>query len=184
MESAITHPPKSRLVLGEAGLWLFIASEAMLFLALVAARFYLAGLDRPAGLNEGLGLALTGDLLLSSFLAYRAEKALAQGNRSAFLGQLLGTLMLGALFVLGVALEWSTVEFPIGTAFGTAFFTTTGLHVVHLVSGLVVLVLVYRLGRRGHFSANDHWGVTAAIRYWTFVDAMWVLIVWPMLYLL
>ena len=100
-----------------------------------------------------------------------------------FLGDL-RVVIPARLFIGGVAMEWTSAEFGPGTPYGTAFFSMTGLHVSHLLSGLVVLVLVYRLGRRGSFSADDHWGATAAVRYWTFVDAMWLLVVFPTLYLL
>ena len=178
------HAEKSRLALNQAGLLLFIASEAMLFAAMFAARLYLAGLERPADVNETLGAALTAILLASSLLAYRAEKAIAAGDRAAMLRFLLGALLAGALFVVGVGLEWSSARFSVASPYGTAFFATTGLHLAHLVSGLAVLGLVFRLGRRGHFSAESHWGVTAVVRYWTFVDLMWLFGVYPLLYLL
>lgn len=176
------HPAKPAI--DRLGLWLFIASESMLFLTLAVARFYLAGFERPEGVNLALGLALTVDLLLSSLLSYRAVTKIRSGDRAGFLSALAATIVLGVLFIGGVAMEWASAEFGPGTPYGTAFFSMTGLHVSHLLSGLVVLVLVYRLGRRGSFSADDHWGVTAAVRYWTFVDAMWLLVVFPTLYLL
>ena len=36
----------------------------------------------------------------------------------------------------------------------------------------------------GQFGPGDHWGVTAIVRYWTFVDVMWLAVVFPVLYLL
>lgn len=178
------HAEPNRLALNRAGLLLFISSEAMLFAAMFVARLYLAGLERPADVNEPLGAALTATLLISSLLAYRAEKAIAAGNRAAMLRFLLGALLAGVLFVVGVGVEWSSARFPVGSSYGTAFFATTGLHLAHLLSGLAVLGLVFRLGRHGHFSAESHWGVSAAVRYWTFVDLMWLFGVYPLLYLL
>ncbi len=172
-----------RVAIGRLGLWLFIGSESMLFFAMVAARFYLLGTTRPPSVNLGLGIALTLDLLVSSVLGYRALAALKRDDRSGFQRRLLGAIALGAAFLVGVAMEWSSARFGPGTAYGTVFFTTTGLHVAHLASGLVVLLLVWRLARRGAFSAHDYWGARAALTYWTFVDAMWVLLVFPALYL-
>ncbi len=174
----------SRIAINRLGLWLFIASEATLFAAFITARFYLAGISRPDGVNEPLGAAMTLALIASSILAYRGLVALGRGDRASMLRSFLGTLGLGALFVLGVGFEWSTAEFSIASPYGTAFFTTTGLHVAHLISGLVALALVYRLARQGHFSPESHWGVMAVVRYWTFVDLLWVLVIYPVLYLL
>lgn len=175
--------PANRIAINQLGLWLFIASEATLFAAFITARFYLAGAARPKGINEPLGAAMTLVLIASSILAYRGRAALARGDRATMLHSFLGTLGLGALFVIGVGFEWSTAEFSVSSPYGTAFFATTGLHVAHLISGLVALAVVYRLAREGHFSPESHWGVTAVVRYWTFVDVLWVLVIYPVLYL-
>lgn len=177
-----THE-EDRAAIDRLGLRLFILSESMLFGALVAARFYLAGTYRPETVNVGLGALLTMLLLGSSALSYRTLATIRRDERAAALRRLAGTILLGALFVVGVGVEWSSAEFGLATAYGTAFFSTTGLHAAHVVSGLVVLALVLRLIRRGHFSSGAHWGVTAAVIYWTFIDALWVLLIFPTLYL-
>ena len=69
------------------------------------------------------------------------------------------------------------------TCMSTAFFAMTGLHASHVVSGVAMLALVYYLGARGHFSARDHWGVEAVVKYWHFVDVVWVFF-YPALYLI
>ncbi len=184
MAATAQHVQANRETINWLGLNLFIASESMLFLALAASRFYLLGVAPIPGANEFLGALLTILLLGSSFLGYRSSQAIARGDRAGFTRNLLLTILLGALFILGVAYEWSTAEITLRQITGTVFFTLTGLHVLHLLSGLVALVLIYRLGTKGHFSAEAHWGVTGAIRYWTFVDLMWIIIVYPLLYLI
>jgi cytochrome c oxidase subunit 3 len=52
-----------------------------------------------------------------------------------------------------------------------------------VVSGIVMLSLVYWLGARGHFSTERHWGVEATVKYWHFVDVVWVFF-YPILYLM
>ena len=168
--------------INQAGLWLFFASETFLFSALLTARFVIAGTDRPEELDQVLGLGITSILLLSSLTAYRSETAIARGDRPAFLRNLLATIALGLLFVGGVGLEWTTAEFELSDPFGTAFFSMTGVHAAHVVSGIVMLTMVYWLGLRGHFSAERHWGVEATIKYWHFVDVVWVFF-YPALYL-
>ena len=172
-----------RGTINQAGLWLFFLSECFLFSALLTARFVLAGTDRPEELSQLLGLAITSILLLSSLTAYRSEAAIARGDRAAFLRNLLATIALGIVFVAGVGLEWTIAEFELSDPFGTAFFSMTGLHAAHVVSGIVMLAMVYWLGARGRFSADSHWGVEGTIKYWHFVDVVWVFF-YPALYLI
>ncbi len=176
------HAEPSRLRLNQLGLWLFFLSESFLFAALLAARFYLTGTDRPEHLNQVLGLIITSILLLSSLTAYRAEAAMAEGDRAGFLRNLLATIILGAVFVVGVGFEWGTAEFSRHEPYGTSFFSMTGLHASHVISGVAMMMLVYWLGARGHFSADSYWGVEATIKYWHFVDVVWVFF-YPALYL-
>jgi cytochrome c oxidase subunit 3 len=182
--AALTHPAEAPrpLALNQVGLWLFFLSETFLFSALLAARFYLAGFDQPQHIDQALGLAITTILIVSSFTAFMAESEMARGNRRAFLLYLLATIALGVVFVGGVTLEWSQAEFAVSEPYGTAFFSMTGLHASHVISGVLILLLVLNLGRKGHFSAESHWGVEAAVKYWHFVDVVWVFF-YPALYL-
>lgn len=182
--AALEAAGEDRPAVNRFGLRLFIASESMLFAAFIAARFYLARLERPEGVNLALGIALTAILLASSWLGYRGLAAVRRGDRGAAVRRLGAAVGLGFLFLVGVGVEWATAEFSIGTAYGTAFFSTTGLHAAHLVTGMVVLAGVANLLRLGHFDAGSHWGVAGAVTYWTFVDAMWVVAIFPSLYLL
>lgn len=170
------------LQVNQAGLWFFFLSESFLFTALLSGRFVLAGFKRPENVDQLLGLTITTILITSSFTAYMSETSMARGERQAFLRYLLLTILLGIAFVAGVAREWSTAEFSVAEPFGTAFFSMTGLHASHVVSGIIILMLVYRLGSRGHFSPESHWGAEAAIKYWHFIDVVWV-VFYPALYL-
>ncbi len=181
-EHAVHHEEPQRPAMNQLGLWLFFLSESFLFGALLSARFYLAGTDRPH-VNQLLGLAITAILLVSSLTAYRSESSIARGDRKAFLRYLLATIALGIIFAVGVGYEWSTAEFHRSEPYGAAFFSMTGLHASHVVSGVVMLGMVYYLGARGHFSADSHWGVEAVIKYWHFVDVVWVFF-YPALYLI
>lgn len=165
------------------GMWLFFVSEAFMFGGLLASRFYLWGNTRPE-LNQWLGLGVTLILLLSSFFMNRAESAIGYDDRRTFLTSLLITAALGAAFLVGVvAFEWQGHIKPWDGVFGAMLFGMTGIHALHVLSGLVLILLVWNLGRKGHFSAERHWGVEAIAIYWHFVDVIWVFY-YPALYLM
>jgi cytochrome c oxidase subunit 3 len=165
------------------GLWLFFVSEAFLFGGLLASRFYLWGDTRP-DLDQTIGLLVTVILLLSSFFMNRAETAMANNDRETFLNNMLITAGLGAAFLIGVVVfEWGGHIKPWDGIYGAVLFGMTGLHALHVFSGIVLILLVWNLGRKGHFSAERHWGVEATAIYWHYVDVIWVFY-YPALYLM
>ncbi|MGW8319744.1 MAG: cytochrome c oxidase subunit 3 [Candidatus Promineifilaceae bacterium] len=165
------------------GLWLFFFSELFLFGGLFAARFFLWGGTRPA-LNEWLGLAATSVLLLSSFFMARAESAIGFDDRREFLRNLLITAALGIAFlVFVVGFEWRGELKPSDGAFGAIFYGMTGMHALHVLSGVILILITWNLGRKGNYSAEKHWGVEACAIYWHYVDVVWVFF-YPALYLI
>jgi cytochrome c oxidase subunit 3 len=165
------------------GLWLFIASESMIFLALLAARFYLQGTEVPEEANQVIALTITSILLLSSISAYTAEYAYAHRDQKLFVRAMLATVGLGLLFLVGVGFEWAEAfeSFPPHTGFGTIFFTMTGMHAFHVITGLIFLGIVLSRGRAE--PGGDPWPIEAGVKYWHFVDVVWVFF-YPALYLI
>jgi cytochrome c oxidase subunit 3 len=98
------------------------------------------------------------------------------GNRPAFLRNIFITMALGVLFLLGVVgVEWQLAPFgPADGPQGAVFYAMTGFHAFHVFTGVVFLFIVWNNGRRGHYSAEQHWGVEAAAIYWHFVDVVWM----------
>lgn len=166
----------TRLQINRIGLWLFIISEAFMFLALLSGRYLLLGTYRPPEVNQVLGVILTIILLTSSATAMWGERAIARGDQEGLRRGLLITMLLGVLFLGIVAYEWSIgfAHFPPSTVFGAVFFILTGMHALHLASGIVILALVYLAAGRGAFTAEDHWGVEGSVLYWHFVDVVWL----------
>ncbi len=174
---------RTQLKANRLGLWLFFVSEGFMFGGLLASRFYLWGNTRP-DLDQWLGLIITSILLLSSFFMNRAESAIAHDDRKTFLNNLLITTGLGVAFLIGVVFfEWQGHIKPWDGIFGAVLFGMTGLHALHVLSGVILILLVWNLGRKGHFSSERHWGVEACAIYWHFVDVVWVFY-YPALYLM
>ena len=167
------------------GLRLFIASEAFLFFVLFSARFYLLGFDKPEELNIVLGLVLTAILMAASYFAHGASKAADSGDMKQLRTQLLITIGLGATFIAIVAYEWNAafVEFPMGTPYGSMFFLITGVHVLHLFIGMLVLGSLVIQTKRGAITSSTTWKVHGGVTYWQFVDVVW-LTVFTVLYVL
>lgn len=184
------------------GLWLFMFSEVFLFAALLVARFVLwydadLGVTRPE-LSQEMGLITTVVLLLSSFYMNRAETAMEHGDRQRFLKGLLVTAVLGTLFFIGVVvMEWNVfglqgellgIELfghlkPSDGVISGIFFAMTGMHALHVLSGIIFILIVWNNGRNGHYSPEKHWGVEACAIYWHYVDVVWVFY-YPALYLI
>jgi cytochrome c oxidase subunit 3 len=167
------------------GLWLFIASDTLVFVGLFVSRFFLLGTTSRPDVNPVLGLVVTSILLLSSFCINRAETAMRFGDQKTFQRLTLATIVLGVLFLIGVVgVEWPLA--PGGPGDGVAwsvFFVMTGFHALHVLSGVIFLVIIYRLGRKGMYSPERYWPVEAAAVYWHFVDVVWVFY-YPALYLI
>ena len=165
------------------GLWLFFLSEAFLFGGLLVSRFFLWGGSRP-DLDQSLGLIVTAILLVSSYFMNRADTAIAFDDRKTFLQSLLITAGLGILFLVGVVgLEWQGELRPWDGVFGAVFFGMTGMHALHVLSGVIFILAVWNNGRKGHYSAERHWGVEACAIWWHYIDLIWVFY-YPALYLM
>jgi cytochrome c oxidase subunit 3 len=183
------------------GLWLFLVSDAFVFGGLMIMRVNLLGLARP-DLNQFLGLFVTTVLLVSSFFMNRGETLMHNGDRKGFLTNTMITMVLGIAFLLGVVIiEWHTIPLialpilhlfgepagaqlvtPSSGVAGAAFFMMTGMHAFHVLSGLVLLAIVWFNARRGLYDTKNY-PVEAAAVYWHFVDVVWIFF-YPALYLI
>ena len=176
------------------GMIFFIMSEALIFANLIAAYLYLEiRYSKPWVLPDGTHLeilfpAINTIILLSSSIPVRiAGAGIAKGNQRNLVLGLLGTIILGSTFLGGQAFEYSTLfglNFnPSYQIFGSAFFTLTGFHGLHVTVGILFLIIVFLRSVRGDFTARKHFAVQAAEMYWHFVDLVWV-VVFSTVYLL
>jgi cytochrome c oxidase subunit 3 len=172
----IEFTPKQRLQMNRVGFWLFIISEVFLFSGILVARIVLLGGSRPE-LDQALGLLITSVLLASSFFVNRAEVAIAFNDRRNFLFSLFMAIVLGTVFTVGVGYEWSLALEHFAPDEGIAggmFFFMTGMHALHVITGILFLIIIFYTGLKGHYNSHKHFGVEAAAIYWHFVDVVWV----------
>jgi len=89
------------------------------------------------------------------------------------------TWLLGATFLFIQINEYAHIGFSgRDLAFGTIFYSLTGLHGAHVFVGLMLLSFATIRAFRGHFgpAAKDHLGVEVPGIYWHFVDIMWLIV--------
>jgi cytochrome c oxidase subunit 3 len=182
----------SRLDPTTLGMFLFIASEAMLFGAFFTAYFFVRVVNPDAQawppephefpvFVAGINTAI---LVTSSFTMHWAVQSIRRGNRNGLKAGLVLTIALGLAFLLTQAIEYAHVGFNTGDgAFASVFFGLTGLHGGHVFVGLSLLVFPTIRAFRGHFSPEHHHGVEIPGIYWHFVDVMWI-VVYSTIYLL
>jgi cytochrome c oxidase subunit 3 len=173
-----------KLTSNRLGLWFFMLSDAFIFGGLFISRFNLLGLTRPE-LNQFLGLTVTSVLLISSFFANRAEVSMEHGNRKRAMASLAVTIFLGVTFLAGVlGVEWRIAPFgPADGVQGAIFYTMTGFHAFHVLTGVIFLSIVLRNLARNRYSTEKHWAVEASVIYWHFIDVVWIFF-YPALYLI
>ncbi len=172
-------------VTNRLGLWLFILSDSFVFAGLYVSRFYLLGTEFRPDVSQAVGVIVTVILLVSSFFANRAEIAMAYGDTKRYFRFTLITVLLGILFLIGVVgVEWQLAAGgPADGAAWSVFYTMTGFHALHVLSGVVFLLIVYRNARKGLYDTERHWPVEASIVYWHFIDVVWIFF-YPALYLI
>lgn len=131
-----------------------------------------------------------------TFILVSSSLTMLLGIRSARLGDKAGafgwtmiTAAGGILFAILHIREWlgmihegaTLLQNPWGTPlFGAAFFSITGLHLLHVAGGVVALIAVGIRYRGGRYQADD---LEITGLYWHFVDLVWMFVV-PFVYLL
>ncbi len=125
-----------------------------------------------ARLDPGLPALFSVVLLLSALPAARAQSAIRRNDRAAMNRNIVITLVLGLVFLIGLALIWGQV--PYSGAYSMIFFTMTGFHAVHVAVGMLLFGYILWKARQGAYSAESHWTVEAAVVFWHFVEYMWI----------
>ncbi len=176
------------------GMWLFIISDAITFSAVIFSYGYLrlaaTAWPRPFETSSIANATVMTFVLLSSSVAMvLAVRASSMGKVTAAVGWLVATALGGVIFDVLHIREWLGLigegvrpfHNHWGTPmFGAAFFSMTGLHMLHVTIGVVYLLIIAVGFGRKKFSAVD---VEVSGLYWHFVDLVWMFI-FPLVYLL
>ncbi len=180
--------PKVKLAM-----WGFLGSEAVLFGVLLGSysfiRFSLPNWPPPGSIHNILiGSINTVILLTSSLTSYLALQSAKADDRKGLSRWLGLTLLLGTVFIIIKGSEWYDLLTtppgftPASGLPGGAFFVTTGIHAAHVIAGLLVITYLIGKVRKGGFGGSNYGTVENFGLYWSFVDAVWVLI-FPLFYL-
>lgn len=178
------------------GMWIFLATEIMFFGALFVA-FTVYRMNYPqafgagsASMNILLGSINTAVLITSSLTMALAVHSAELGNRRLLELFLLGTILLGCVFLIvkgaeyyqhyldhkmpAVWFDYSGPDPGQVQLFFVFYFFMTGLHALHMLVGIGVLLVILARSIGGSFSAGYHTPVAIAGLYWSFVDIVWV----------
>jgi len=178
---AAERRPDTGVSNGTLGIWLFLASEAMLFGALFSAYALLrtSATNWPVSgraiLGTGNVISMTIALFLLTTLVRQAAKAPNKGRQL----QLLLSSGLALCFLGFKTLEYSTKSaqglLPSSSMFLALFYTLTAFHAAHVLGGLVANLWT----ARGVWTLDEAvtlGRIKALTLYWTFVDLVWIAI--------
>jgi heme/copper-type cytochrome/quinol oxidase subunit 3 len=188
----VTARPDSGLFNAKMGVWLFLASEVMLFGALFTTYILLrvGAPEWPHGeLDVPLATVNTAVLISSSITMVMAWASLMMKNFKKY------KLYMGLTFLAGVAFliikgfeyghHFATGELPGKSTFLAIYFTMTGLHGLHVIGGMIVNGYFWGPGSKMWKTEPERFTnrIEVAGLYWHFVDLVWIFL-FPVLYLL
>jgi heme/copper-type cytochrome/quinol oxidase subunit 3 len=197
--------PLTGVTSGKLGIWIFLASEVMLFGALFSsyvllrvgspAEYWPTGVE--AGLNVPIGTVNTLILITSSVTMVMSWASLKMKRFEAFKLYLGATSALGLVFLVVKAFEYNAkfahhiypaVGWPEATDPSTYFglyFTLTGLHALHIFLGVLVnlWLLIFGAAMWKTQPTRFEGRIEISGLYWHFVDLVWIFL-FPVLYLL
>ena len=179
-EATSTGLPSTKLAM-----WIFLASDCLLFGALIATYVLYRGASVVGPYpNEVFDIPYTSVssfvLLASSLTMVLALAAIQRGDPGRMRIWLLATALLGATFVGGQVYEFTSFyREGLGLStnlFGTTFYVLTGFHGTHVALGIVMLLSVLVMSFTGKVTQENSLTVELVGLYWHFVDIVWIVI--------
>ena len=186
------------------GMWAFLITEVMFFGGLLGAYtvyrhlYYEGFVAASHDLDIVLGGINTAVLILSSLTMAMAVHSAQLDNRKKLIWFLILTVVLGGVFLGIKAVEYShkfhshhvpgaLFDFPpphtnSAEIFFSLYFAMTGLHALHMVIGIGIMLVILGMAMRRRFSPEYYAPVEMVGLYWHFVDIVWIFL-FPLLYL-
>jgi cytochrome c oxidase subunit 3 len=175
------------------GMWLFLATELLLFGGLFTAytifraKYPAMFEEQHLELNKTLGALNTVILIFSSLTMAMGVTCIQRGNRKLLTILLAITILCGLIFGFNKYLEYSAKFhhhiYPSTSIFFALYFMMTGLHMLHVLAGVITLTVLLVLNVRGKFSETYNSPVEIGGLYWHLVDLIWIYLL-PLLYLI
>jgi cytochrome c oxidase subunit 3 len=187
------------------GMWVFLATEVLLFAALFTGYAVYRYLFTPEfvaasrSLATWIGLVNTLVLVTSSFTVAMGFDRAARGNGKGTRLFFALSFLLAVVFLVFKYVEYShhfhtgelpgkyytstLVQGPGAPIFYTLYFLITGLHGIHVVIGMTVLAVIGWRAGRGAYTREYHVPVELGALYWHLVDLVWIF-VFPLIYLI
>jgi cytochrome c oxidase subunit III len=169
---------------GPVAMYSLIAAEAAIFTIFVVAYIFYIGKSLTGPQPQDvlrLPIFLTICLLSSSLTIHFAVKLLRRGKVTSFALWWFLTIVLGAVFLAGTALEWRHLIYDKGLTiqtnlFGTTYYSLVGLHAFHVTVGLLALATVSIFTLLGYVRQEQAERAEVLSMYWHFVDAVWIVV--------
>lgn len=191
----VEEHPVTGLFNAKLGVWLFLASEVMLFGALFST-YVLLRVGNPSWplgstiLSIPIGLFNTVVLISSSVTMVMAWVSLKEKRLDRY-KIFMGLTILCAVAFLFVKLffeyhaKFEHHLFPSKSTFLAIYFTLTGLHGIHVLGGIIVNSYLWGPGSKMYLDQPERFTnrIEVAGLYWHFVDLVWIFL-FPILYLL
>jgi heme/copper-type cytochrome/quinol oxidase subunit 3 len=166
-------------------MWAFLGSECLLFGALISTYFLYRGRSVAGPTSKQIyDIPFTSIssfvLLMSSLTMVLALAAIQRGDQHRLRLWLLATAFLGTVFIGGQVYEFTSFIHEGLTLktnlFGSTFFVLTGFHGVHVTLGIMMLLSLAGLSKKGRLPQSKAEVVEIAGLYWHFVDIVWIVI--------
>jgi nitric oxide reductase NorE protein len=177
---------------GEEGTWVFIFGDLTVFSILFGVFLYYRGQESAVftssqrSLNEAFGLANTLILLTSSLFVVTAVRAVRRGANALAGRLLIGAMVCGLGFIVNKGFEYgqkvSHDLVPTTNEFFMYYYVMTGLHLLHVIIGMLLLALAFVLSKRPSLSDRQHGYLDGAACFWHMVDLLWI-VLFALLYL-
>ncbi len=186
------HPTTTGINNRKLLMWVFLSSDCLFFGSLIATYMVYRGQSLVGPypvdiIDVPITTISTFVLLCSSFAMVRALAATNEDRQGAIIFWLLATAILGAIFIGFQVYEFNLFKsegLRIDTnLFGTTFFTLTGFHGAHVTLGIVWLLGLAWIAKKGRLGPKTALDVELAGLYWHFVDIVWI-VIFTLLYLI